>query len=77
MSVGCIWHDRIDSAPVPVIPGFALTMVHIAMLNIIVALRLWGSLWEHPQVKIHRENDAVIQVVVTSKIKDPYLGTCI
>ena len=32
---------------------------------------------EHPQVKIHCENEAVVQVVATSKIKDPYLGACI
>ena len=75
--MGGIWHDRVYSAPVPAIPGFTPTIVHLEMLYIIVALRLWGPRWSHSQVKIYCDNKAVVQVVATSKTKDFFLGACI
>ena len=75
--MGVIWHNRVYSTPVPAIPGFDLKIVHLEMLNIIVALMLWGPLWQHSQVKIFCDNEAVIQVVASSRTKDPFLGACI
>ena len=60
--MGAIWHNRV---------------VHLEMMNIIVALRLWGRLWQHSQVKIFCDNEAVVQVVASSRTKDPFLGACI
>ena len=56
---------------------FDLKIVHLEMLNIIVALRLWGPLWQHSQVKILCDNEAVVQVVASSKTKDTFLVACI
>ena len=63
--MGGIWHDRVYSAAIPVIPGFTPTIVHLEMLNIIVALHLWGPCWRHSEVKIYCDNEAVVQ----SKLK--------
>ena len=65
-SMGAIWHNRVYSAPVLAIPCFLLKIVHLEMPNIIVALRLWVSLWQHSQVKILCDNKAVVQVVANS-----------
>ena len=46
-------------------------------MNIIVALRLCGRLWQHSQVKIFCDNEAVVQVVASSRTKDPFWGACI
>ena len=67
-----IWHDKVYSAPVPVVPGFTLTIVHLEMLNIFVALRLWGPRWKHSHVKMYYDNEAVVQVVATSKTRLTY-----
>ena len=75
--MGAIWHNRVYSTPVPAIPGFDLKIVHLEMMNIIVALRLWGRLWQHSQVKIFCDNEAVVQVVASSRTKDPFLLACI
>ena len=58
MGMDAIWHNRVYSAPVPAVPGLDLTIVHLEMLNIIVALILWGPLWQVSQVKILCDNEA-------------------
>ena len=73
--MGAIWHNRVYSTPVPAIPGFDLKIVHLEMLNIIVVLRLWCPLWQHSQVKIFCDNEAVVQVVESSRTKDPFWGS--
>ena len=75
--IGGIWHDRVYSSPAPVIPGFDLKIVHLEMINVLVALRIWGRFWQHSQVKIYCDNLAVVQVVASSKTKDSFLGACI
>ena len=47
------------------------------MFNILLALRVWGNHWRHFIVKSHCDNLAVVQVVQTSKTKDPFLAACI
>ena len=48
------------------------------MFNILLALRVWGNQWKHSIVRFHCDNLAVVQVVKTSKTKDPFfLAACI
>ena len=72
--VGAVWKNRVYSAPVPSVPGFALKIVHWEMLNIVIALRVWGKYWKHSSVRVNCDNDACVYVVATSKTKDPFLG---
>ena len=72
--IGGIWHAMVYSSPAPVIPGFDLKIVHLEMVNVLVALRIWGKFWQHSQVKIYCDNLAVVQVVASSKTRDPFLG---
>ena len=75
--LGGIWSNRVYTSPIVAIPGFDLKIVHLEMINILVALRLWGTFWKHSTVKIFCDNQAVVQVVATSKTKDPCLAACI
>ena len=75
--LGGIWSNRVYSTPVIDIPGFDFKIVHLEMINILVALRLWGKFWKHSTVKIFCDNQAVVQVVATNKTKDPCLAACI
>ena len=54
-----------------------MKIVHWEMFNILLALRIWGHYWSNSIVEIHRDNLAIVQVVSTSKTKDPFLAACI
>ena len=75
--LGAIWRDRFYAAPVPEIPDFDTSIVHLEMLNIVVAPRVWGHFWQHSLITIFCDNQAVVSVVDTSKTRDPFLGLCI
>ena len=75
--IGAVWHDRVYAAPVPCIPGFVLKIVHWEMLNIVIALRVWGKYWKQSSVMIQRYNEACVHVVATSRTKDTFLWACI
>ena len=75
--MGAVWSNRVYSTPVFQIPNFELKIVHLEMLNIVIALRAWGKYWKHSQVHIHCDNMAVVQVVTSSRTKDKFLAACI
>ena len=37
---------------------------------------IWAKLWADKKVKIHCDNQAVVEVLTTGKTKDPFLATC-
>ena len=43
----------------------------------LVALRVWGKLWTSTQVLLFCDNEAVDQVIGSSKTKDPFLAACL
>ena len=49
-------------------------IVHLQMVNVLVALELWGSLWANKIIRIHCNNDAVVDVLSTSRARDEILG---
>ena len=52
-----------------------LSIVHFEMINILVALRIFVRLWHRRHVLIKCDNDTVVQVLQTGKIRDPFLAT--
>ena len=61
----------------PISRGFAnLDIVHLEMVNIVVALRLFARLWSGTRVLIRCDNDAVVKVLNAGKARDPFLGAC-
>ena len=53
-----------------------LGIVQLEMVNILVAVRLFGRMWQHKCVLIKCDNMAVVQVLKTEKTRDPFLATC-
>ena len=53
-----------------------LTIVHLEMVNILVAIRVFGHLWHRKQILIKCDNQAVVQVLASGKTKDPFLAAC-
>ena len=60
--------------PIPL--GFcSYTIVHLEMLNSMVALKVWGQHWSNKCIEIKCENLAVISVLQEGKARDPLLTT--
>ena len=52
-------------------------IVHLEMINIVVALKIWGNLWRDKKVKIHCDNLAVVGTLAAGKVRDNILATYI
>ena len=41
-----------------------------------MTLKIWAKFWADKKVKIHCDNQAVVEVLTTGKTKDSFLATC-
>ena len=63
----CVYH-------LPLEKGYqGCTVVHIEMVNILVAFRLFGS---GRKILVKCDNQAVVEVLKSGRMKDPYLSAC-
>ena len=61
----------------PVVKHFQnLGIVHLKMVNILVAVRIFALDWQHRSILVRCDNAAVVQVLNNGKTKDPFLATC-
>ena len=61
----------------PLPRGFRnLDIVHLEMVNILLAVRLFAKFWAGKRVLVKCDNDAVVKVLSAGKARDPYLGAC-
>ena len=58
-------HTNVDSVEL---------IVHLEMLNILIALRLWSKQFAGKRVVVHCDNLAVVYILQSGKTKDPFLG---
>ena len=50
------------------------SIVQFKMVNVMVAFRMWGSLWTNEKVKVN--NAAVVSILNNRRTKDPFLSAC-
>ena len=61
--------NQVYALPIPL--GYMdLNIVHLEMLNILVALRVWNSTWAKSKVCIACDNEAVVHVLNSGKTRD-------
>ena len=73
--LGAIFGHHIYSLPIPI--GYNdYTIVHLEILNIVVALKLWGESWQDQVIEIMCDNMAVVEVLTSGRARDPTLATC-
>ena len=61
--------------PIPL--GFkGLNIVHLEMLNILVAIKLFCTHWKRMNILIYGGNFAVVTVLRSGRARDPYLAAC-
>ena len=51
------------------------SIVHLEILNIMVALKVWGCYWQDKYIELFCDNLAVVQVLQTGKARDSRLAT--
>ena len=61
----------------PIVRGFMnWSIVHLEMVNILIAIRLLKFLWSTRKVTIKCDKEALVSVLKTRKTWDPYLAAC-
>ena len=61
----------------PISEGYmSWSIVHLEMVNILLAVRLFQAQWAGKKVLIKCDNEAVVTVLRSGRARDPFLGTC-
>ena len=64
-AVGGVWRDCVYATPIQNLEGLNLKIVHLEILNIVIALMIWGSLWSHSTITVHCDNLGIVFEVKT------------
>ena len=74
--IGAVWENYCYASPIPLFSDFILHITHLEMVNLVVALRVWGQMWCHKRVILRCDNLAVVHVVKSGRTRDVYLASC-
>ena len=73
--LGGTFDKMVYALPLPL--GFKnYTIVHLEILNLVVALKLWGPYWKDKTVDIKCDNMAVVEVLKLGRARDSVLAMC-
>ena len=75
--LGGVWNDEVYATRLFNLYHRDLGIVHLEMLNLVLALKLWASNWAHSVVQFYCDNAAVVQVVQTGRTRDEMLALCL
>ena len=76
--VGGVWGKEVYSASVHhMTDRVQLGIVHLEMVNILIALHVWKDQWKCKNVTFYVDNLAVVQICNSGYTKDKWLATCI
>ena len=51
-------------------------IAHLEILNVVVALKLWGHAWANKSIQTMCDNIAVVEVLTYGRARDPTIATC-
>ena len=73
--LGGVFNNMVYSIPVP--KGYmAYNIAHLEMVNVVVALKIWGQCWANKRIKIHCDNKAVVDILTYGRARDAVMATC-
>ena len=74
--MGGVWGNRVYTTPIPdaLQTQHELSITQYEMLNILIALRVWGHMWRHQRVVFKVDNLAVVTVCGRGYTKCRHLG---
>ena len=61
----------------PFVLGEGHIIAHLELLNIVMSLKVWGSIWRGQRVKVLCDNTNACLAIQTGRAKDPYMQHCI
>ena len=73
--MGGIFENQCYALPIPK-DFHQYSIVHLEMLNIVVALKVWATQWSKKKLRIKCDNMAVVEVLTSGKTKDNILAIC-
>ena len=72
--LGANFENMVYALPLPH-DHFNYNITQLEMLNIMVALKVWGYTWRNMRIEIKCDNLAVVQILQEGKARDPLLAT--
>ena len=73
--IGAVWKNYVYHLPIPK-HYLNLTIVHLEMINILVAIKAFGPILAQKKVLVKCDNQAVVSVLKHSRTKDAFLAAC-
>ena len=73
--LGAVWKNYVYHLPIPR-HYLGLTIVHLEMINILVAIKVFGPFWASRKILVKCDNQAVVAVLRNSRTKDAFLAAC-
>ena len=46
------------------------------MINVLVAIRVFGHIWHRQPILVKCDNNAVVQVLISGRTRGPFLASC-
>ena len=72
---GACYDNMVYALPLP--ESFVeFHITQLEMLNVIVALKVWSTVWQNKKITLYCDNMAVVDVITTGKTRDSFLATC-
>ena len=73
--LGGIYGSLVYALPIP--RGYRdYSIVHLEILNILVACKIWASHWENKKIQIFCDTLAAVEVLTSGRTRDETLATC-
>ena len=72
--IGDVWAGLVYAHKLPPEILAIANITHLEMLNVLVALRVWGQHWSGSRVVIQCDNQAVVSVLNSGRTSDPLLA---
>ena len=73
--LGGVFNNMVYSIPIP--KGYMdYNIAHVEMVNVVVALKIWGQCWANKRIKIYCDNKAVVDILTYGRARDAIMATC-
>ena len=71
--MGACWNENAYAVSRHILATATLSITQLEMLNVLIAMRIFGHCWEKQKIKFHIDNKAVVYALSNGRIKDKYL----
>ena len=71
--MGACWNENAYAVSRHIPATVSLSITQLEMLNVLIAMRIFGHWLENQKIKLHIDNKAVVHALSNGRIKDKYL----